>query len=108
MPANRRKGAIIGSIAGLSAVLGLALTSGASAETARRTVHHKVHSMAREWPLAPGVELHASTSASVGSENRYYSDTVASTHSDLMDLSHRYMQQSQPLYNNTPDPLFQW
>jgi hypothetical protein len=108
MPASAKRGMIIGSIVGLSAIFGLALTSGANAETARRPVHHKVHPVAREWPLAPGVELHTSTSASPGSENHYYSDTVASSHSDLMDMSHRYMQQTQPLYNNTPDPLFEW
>jgi hypothetical protein len=108
MPANLRKGAIIGAILGLSALSGLAATSGASAQTPRRAAHHKVAPGPREWPLAPGVELHASTSASVGAENRYFADTVASTHSDLMDLSHRYMQQTQPMYNDTPDPLIQW
>jgi hypothetical protein len=108
MPANAKKGAMIGSIAGLSMVLGLALTSSAGAETVRHPAHHKVHPIAREWPLAPGVELHTSTFASPGSENHYYSDTVASSHSDLMDMSHRYMQSASPLYNDTPDPLFQF
>ena len=109
MPANLRKGAIIGTILGLSALFGLAATGGASAQTPHHATHHnKVHAGARDWPLAPGVELRASTSASVGTENRYFADTVATTHSDLMDLSHRYMQQTQPMYNDTPDPLIQW
>lgn len=109
MPAITKKGAIIGAIVGLSGVLGLAATDAASAQTPRHTAHHnKVHSTAREWPLAPGVDLHTSTSASVGTENRYFADTVASSHSDLMDLSHRYMQQTQPMYNDTPDALIQW
>lgn len=108
MPANMRKGAIIGAVLGLAALSCLAATNGASAQTPRHAAHHKVHAGAREWPLAPGVELHASTSTSAGTENRYFADTVASTHSDLMDLSHRYMQQTQPMYNDTPDPLIQW
>jgi hypothetical protein len=105
MTANARKGAI----AALFAVIGLSVATGASAETARPTVHHHKHAVvAHLAPLPPGVELRTSTYASPGSENHYYSDTVASSHSDLMDMSYRYGQASPPLYNNTPDPLFQF
>jgi hypothetical protein len=104
MPAIARKGAIIGAIMTLSAIFGLSLTSGAGAETA----HHPKHVVARgAAPLAPGVELRTSTLASPGSENRYYSDTVASSHSDLMDMTHRYGQSTAPQYNG-PDPLFEF
>jgi uncharacterized membrane protein YjjB (DUF3815 family) len=93
--------ASIGSIVALSFVAAAALTSGASAQTARHTAHHKVHALAPGLaPLAPGVELRASTWTSPGTENRYYSDTVASSHSDLMDMSHRYGQSTAPQYNS--------
>jgi hypothetical protein len=104
MPAITKKGAIVA----LSAFIGLSVATSASAETMRQTVHHKHAVAARLAPLPPGVELRASTSATVGSENHYYSDTVASSHSDLMDISHRYGQSTAPLYNNTPDPLFEF
>ena len=104
MTAYARKGAI----AALFAVVGLSLATGASAETTRPAVHHKHVVAGRLAPLPPGVELRTSTYASPGSENHYYSDTVASSHSDLMDMSYRYGQASPPLYNNTPDPLFRF
>ena len=104
MTANTRKGAI----AALFAVIGFSLATGASAETTRPKVHHKHIAATRLAPLPPGVELHTSTYVTPGSENHYYSDTVATSHSDLMDMSYRYGQASPPLYNNTPDPLFQF
>ena len=108
MPANARRGATTGAIAALSIVLGFSMGTGASAETVRHAVHHKHAVVGRLPTLPPGVELHTSTSASVGSENHYYSDTVASSHSDLTDLTHRYGQSTPPLYNSNAAPLFEF
>jgi hypothetical protein len=94
-----------------AAICGLAASSMAGAQAMDRPIHHKAktHVAARRdgSPTAPGVELRASTSASPGSENHYYSDTVASSHSDLMDMTHRYGQSSAPQYNSS-EPLFRF
>jgi hypothetical protein len=108
MPAFSRS-AIAGSIIALTATI--ALSTNAGAETAHRPLHHRAH-VAAPWrpveqPLAPGVELRASTSASEGSENHYYSDTVASGHSDLMDNTFRYGQSPSTQYNSS-EPLFRF
>jgi len=95
-----------------AAVAGLTAANCVSAETAQHQIRHKDKTHAalvrgRALPLAPGVELRASTSASPGSENHYYSDTVASSHSDLTDMTHRYGQSSAPRYNSE-EPLFRF
>jgi hypothetical protein len=108
MPAFSR-GAIAGSIVALTAII--ALSANANAQTTHRTVHHRIHTAA-PWrpvasPLAPGVELRASTSASEGSENHYFSDTVAAGHTDLMDNMFRYGQSPTTQYNSA-EPLFRF
>jgi hypothetical protein len=103
------RSAVVGSIVALAAVF--ALSTNANAQTAHRPIHHKVHTAARwrpvESPLAPGVELRASTSASEGSENHYFSDTVAAGHTDLMDNTFRYGQSPSTQYNSS-EPLFRF
>jgi len=107
MPGYPRAANIV-AIAALTVILGFASATEAGAQVARHAVHHKVHAaVSRLAPLAPGVELHTSTSVSPGAENHYYSDTVASSHSDLMDMSHRYGQSTAPQYNSA-EPLFQF
>ena len=110
MPAFPRS-AIAGSIIALSTVAALTLSVNASAQTAHRPIHHKVHTLAPRQPdmspLAPGVELRASTSAATGSENHYFSDTVATGHSDLMDNTFRYGQSPTARYNSD-EPLFRF
>jgi hypothetical protein len=94
-----------------AAAAGLTAATCASAETAPHRHKDKTQAAAmahrRAPELAPGVELRASTYASPGSENHYYSDTVASSHSDLMDMTHRYGQSTAPEYNSS-EPLFQF
>jgi hypothetical protein len=107
MPSISRS-AIVGSVQALALIAAIGLSAGAQAQTAHRTVHHKVHTVAPRAPdFAPGTELHASTSASPGSENHYYSDTVASGRADLLDLSYRYGQSPTVLYNSA-EPLFRF
>jgi hypothetical protein len=107
MPSFSRS-AIIGSAYALALLAAMGLSAGAQAQTAHRTVHHKIHTVAPRAPdFAPGTELHASTYAAPGSENHYYSDTVASGRADLMDLSYRYGQSPTVLYNSA-EPLFKF
>jgi hypothetical protein len=108
MPAFSRS-AIAGSIIALTATF--ALSTNADAQTAHRPAHHRTN-VATPWrpverPLAPGVELRASTSASEGSENHYFSDTVAAGHTDLMDNTFRYGQSPSTQYNSS-EPLFRF
>jgi hypothetical protein len=108
MPAFLRS-AIAGSA--LTMVAALALSGNASAQTSHRTIHHKVHVMAARrpdpLPLAPGVELRASTYADPGSENHYFSDTVAAGRTDLQDNTFRYGQSPTERYNSS-EPLFRF
>ncbi|MGA2044161.1 MAG: hypothetical protein ABSG83_12420 [Roseiarcus sp.] len=94
-----------------AAVAGLTAATCARAETTQHRHKDKTHAIAvaprRAPDLAPGVELRASTYASPGSENHYYSDTVASSHSNLMDMTHRYGQSTAPEYNSS-EPLFRF
>lgn len=104
-------GAIARSMMALATVAALTFSANANAQTTR-PVHHKVHVAAPRrpyvQPLAPGTELQTSTYANPGSENHYYSDTVASSHAHLMDLDNRFGQSSAPEYNSTPDALFRF
>jgi hypothetical protein len=106
------KSAIASTMAALAMAAGLVLTWSAEAQTTHRPIHRKIHALTPRQPdlspLAPGAELHPGTYASPGSENHYYSDTVASSHEDLMELTHRFGQSTQPVYNSTPDPLFRF
>jgi hypothetical protein len=95
---------------GLSIVLTLAVASAANAQT----VHHprkKPHVTEQRRPdiepLAPGVELRTSTSAPLGSENHYFSDTVAAGQTNLLQHDSRYGQSPTPYYNST-EPLFRF
>jgi hypothetical protein len=102
------KGVFAGSIMALAALC--AFTSTANAQTPQhRAAHKKVHAPApnalEAQPLPPGVELQSSTSAPTGSENHYFSDTVASGQNDLMDPSYRYGQPSSARYGGV-EPLF--
>lgn len=110
MPAFQ-KSALAGSIIPLAMLAALSLPANAAEQTRHRPVHHKVHSMAQRQPdlapLAPGFELGTSTYADQGSENHYYSDTVAAGHSDLLDLTYRYGQSPTTRYNSA-EPLFRF
>jgi len=103
------RGAVAGSIMAVAAVA--ALASAANAQTPQhRTAHNKkIHAPApaslEAQPLPPGVELQSSTSAATGSENHYFSDTVAAGQNDLMDPSYRYGQPSSARYGGA-EPLF--
>jgi hypothetical protein len=105
------KSAFAGSMTALAVVAMLTLVADASAQTLHKPAHRKVHALApqppKASPLAPGVELQTSTSAAAGSENHYFSDTVASSHTDLMDLSYRYGQTASPRFDST-EPLFRF
>jgi hypothetical protein len=105
------KVAILGPVTALALIAGLALTAGANAQTLHQPVHKKIQAQAPrrlvERPFAPGVELRTSTSVSEGSENHYFSDTVASTHTDLMDHGYRYGQSPTPEYDEG-EPLFRF
>jgi hypothetical protein len=101
-----------GSLAGLAMLAALTLSVNASAQTSHRPIHHRTHVAAQrhflaESPLAPGVELRASTYANPGSENHYYSDTVAAGHADLQDIRYRYGQSPSTQYNSA-EPLFRF
>jgi hypothetical protein len=106
------KNAIVGSIAALAALATLASSVNASAQTAHKPAHHKVHAPAprnaSELPIAPGVDLGTSTYSNLGAENHYYSDTVASGRSDLMDQTYRYGQSPATRYNSEDSPLFRF
>ena len=110
MPAFPRS-AIAGTITALAVIAALALSASASAQTSHRPIHRKIHVLAPrlpdESPLAPGVDLRTSTSAATGSENHYFSDTVAAGHTDLMDNSFRYGQSPSTRYNSS-EPLFRF
>jgi len=105
------KGALVSAIAALTVVAALALAADASAQTLQKPAHRKVHAPAprppRILPVAPGVELQSSTSAAEGSENHYFSDTVGSSHTDLMDQSFRYGQTASPRFD-AGEPLFRF
>jgi hypothetical protein len=94
--------AISGLIMSLALMAGLVLATNASAQTIRQTAHRKVHPSAPrvEQPLPRSDELQMSTSVSTGSENHYYSDTIASFHTDWMDMSSRYGQSPSNEYND--------
>jgi hypothetical protein len=95
---------------GLSIALTLAVASAADAQTAHHS-HKKPHVAAPRQtdvePLAPGVELRTSTSAPQGSENHYFSDTVAAGQTNLLQHDSRYGQSPTPYYNST-EPLFRF
>ena len=102
------RSAFAGAVMALAAVAALAST--ANAQTPQhRAAHKKNHALAptglEAQPLPPGVELQSSTSAPTGSENHYFSDTVASGQNDLMDPSYRYGQPSSARYGGV-EPLF--
>ena len=102
------RSAVAGALMALAAVVALAST--ASAQTPQhRAAHKKIHAPAPvgldAQPLPPGVELHSSTSAATGTENHYFSDTVASGQNNLMDPSYRYGQASSARYGGI-EPLF--
>jgi hypothetical protein len=92
-----------------AALAGFASTANAQT-TPHRAPHKAVQAHAKTpleaSPLPPGVELQTSTSAPTGSENHYFSDTVASGQNDLMDMSYRYGQPSSVRYGSGPEPLF--
>jgi hypothetical protein len=95
---------------GLSIALTLAIASAASAQTVRHPPKKPHVAAARQpdiEPLAPGVELRTSTSAPLGSENHYFSDTVASGQTNLLQHDSRYGQSPTPYYNST-EPLFRF
>jgi hypothetical protein len=102
------KSAFMGSVLALTALAAMAST--ANAQTApHKAAHKKIHAPApvglEASPLPPGVDLQSSTSAATGSENHYFSDTVASGQNDLMDMSWRYGQPSSARYGGV-EPLF--
>jgi hypothetical protein len=104
------RSALAGAIMALAAVA--ALASAANAQTAQhRSTHKKVPHPALVGldaaPPPPGVELQTSASAVAGSENHYFSDTVAAGQNDLKDHAYRYGQPSSARYSNT-EPLFRF
>jgi hypothetical protein len=105
------KGVIAGAIAALTVVTTIAFVAEASAQTAQKPAHRHVRASPprapRELPIAPGVELSASTSAAEGTENHYFSDTIGSSHTDLMDQSFRYGQAPSPRFDSG-EPLFRF
>jgi hypothetical protein len=105
------KGVFAGSIAALTVVATLAFVANANAQTPQKPPHRQVRASTvrppRDLPIAPGVELSASTSAAEGTENHYFTDTVGSSHTDLMDQSFRYGQTSSPRFDSG-EPLFRF
>ena len=105
------KGALVSAIAALTVVAALTLAADASAQTLQKPAHRKVHVSAPRppsaSPIAPGVELQSSTSASEGSENHYFSDTVGSSYTDLTDQTFRYGQSVSPRFD-AGEPLFRF
>jgi hypothetical protein len=110
MPASPRS-PVAGSIAVLAMAAALTFSVNASAQTSHRPIHHRAHATGPRKPLyaplAPGVELQTSTYADPGSENHYYSDTVAAGHADLQDIRFRYGQSPSTQYNSD-EPLFRF
>jgi hypothetical protein len=104
MPAPTR--AFVRVIEAFALVAALGLAANASAQTLRKPAR-MAHPAPKALPMAPGVELQTSTSAAVGSENHYYSDTVGSSYTDLTDQSFRYGQSPSPRYENG-EPLFRF
>jgi hypothetical protein len=63
--------------------------------------HSRLHSVSRAYPtsrIGPDTELKTSSSAPTGSEDHYFSDTVAPSQTDLLDLDYRYGQTPTPHY----------
>ena len=101
------KSACVVTFLALTIVVPFASVANAQA-TQHRPVHKKLPAPAlAPSPLPPGVELHSSTSAAPGTENRYFSDTVAAGQNDLLDQSYRYGQPSSARYGG-PEPLFRF
>lgn len=105
MPAPTRV-AFVRLIEAFALVAALGLATHANAQTLRKPPR-AAHPAPKALPLAPGVDLQTSTSAAVGSENHYYSDTVGSSYIDLTDQSYRYGQSTSPRYENS-QPLFRF
>jgi hypothetical protein len=107
MPAFPRS-PVAGSIAAMAMAAALTFSVNASAQTSHRPAHHRTHVASPQHPvyapLAPGVDL---TYANPGSENHYYSDTVAAGHADLQDIRYRYGQSPSTQYNSD-EPLFRF
>jgi hypothetical protein len=96
----------------LVGAISLVSVLGPVAAQAQTVVRHpaKVHAGSRAYPasrIGPDTELKTSASAPVGSENHYFSDTVAASQTDLLDLDYRYGQTPTPHYNG-PAPLFRF
>jgi hypothetical protein len=103
-----RNGALVGAVASLALAATLALAPAAGAQTAPKPAHRHIHAPTpKTLPLAPGVDLDASTSAAIGSENHYFSDTVGSSYIDLTDQSFRYGQSPSPHFDAS-EPLFRF
>ena len=105
------KGVIASATAALTVVAMLAFAADAGAQTLKNPAHRQTGASTahahRELPLAPGVDLSASTSAAVGAENHYFSDTVGSSYIDLTNQSFRYGQAPSPHYESG-EPLFRF
>ena len=105
------RGVFAGPLAALAIVSILASVVDANAQAMQKPAHRQVRASAarapRQLPLAPGVELSASTSAAQGTENHYFSDTVGSSHTDLMDQTFRYGQTTSPHFDSG-EPLFRF
>jgi hypothetical protein len=96
-----------GSIA-LAIVALFALLAGANAQTVQGAAHRKIPASRHLTvaPLSPTDELQTSTSAAVGSEDRYFNDTLTSGNLNSMGQNGRYGQPS-PLPSST-DLLFRF
>ncbi|SRR5579863_2291470 len=105
------RGVFASAIAAATVVATLAFVADANAQTPQKPAHRQVRASTlrapRELPLAPGTELSASTSAAEGSENHYFTDTIGSSHTDLMDQSFRYGQMPSPRFDSG-EPLFRF
>jgi hypothetical protein len=105
------KGVFASTIAALTVVATLAFVADANAQTPQKPMHRHVRAPTlrapRELPVAPGVELSASTSAAQGTENHYFTDTVGSSYTDLMDQSFRYGQTPSPRFDSG-EPLLRF
>ena len=105
MPAFSARAAAL-TLAALAASALFANTVAASEQSLHKQAHHKAHVAAPVSPIAPGVDLGSSTSAPVGSESHYFTDTVAAGYTDLQDQSFRYGQSG--FRYNSVDPLFRF